>query len=132
MTIVERGIAELKAGHREEAEKLFAEGCFLGGDSVAAGYLSMIYFDEKVTNRTEESVSVARLLWAMTQDERPSAAHRLGVQYLSSGSVLSGRRLRPGGELIFQIPQDHDGQKAAEVVCRMSGKEKHARIYKSG
>ena len=85
MTIVERGIAELKAGHREEAEKLFAEGCFLGGDSVAAGYLSMIYFDEKVTNRTEESVSVARLLWAMTQDERPSAAHRLGVQYLSSG-----------------------------------------------
>ena len=84
MGSVADGIVELNAGRIKKAEALFARGCFLEGDSEAAGYLSMLYYDEKITRRTEESVSAARLLWAMTKEERSSASHRLGYQYLTS------------------------------------------------
>ena len=120
MNELDRGVEALKAGHVGKAREIFERECFDHADSAAAGYLSMMYFKGILPADRDTAIAAARLLWAATRDERPSAAHRLGTQYLSSRDL----QVRAEGRRLVQKAQEADYPYAHCVMGILHWQEK--------
>ncbi len=79
-----KGIEAIKSGNFEEAFKILKYAFFIEADVMAGCYLAMMYFDVKITPRTEESQAKAMLIWNMTKDKVVSSKHKLGVNLYGS------------------------------------------------
>ena len=84
MNYTENGIKAIQSRDYKKAFSLLEEGYFDKGETKAGCYLAQMYYDERITPRTEEALLEAMLLWEMTKDEVPSSMHKLGVTLFGS------------------------------------------------
>lgn len=84
MNYTENGIKAIQSRDYKKAFELLEEGYFDKGETKAGCYLAQMYYDERITPRTEEALLEAMLLWEMTKDEVPSSMHKLGVTLFGS------------------------------------------------
>ena len=83
MSYTVNGIEEIKKGNYENAFSILNKAYFEQGETQAACYLAQMYYDERITKRTNESLASAMLLWYVTREQVPSSAHKLGVSLFS-------------------------------------------------
>lgn len=86
MNYTQNGISEITKGNYKNAFSVLEKGFFEEGETTAGCYLAQMYYDERITQRTEESLAQAMLLWCVTADEIPSSKHKLGVSLFSLSS----------------------------------------------
>lgn len=83
MSYTQNGIGEITKGNYKNAFSILEKGFFEEGETSAGCYLAQMYYDERITPRTEESNAAAMLLWYVTADEVASSKHKLGVSLFS-------------------------------------------------
>ena len=96
MNYTQNGIGEITAGNYKNAFSILEKGFFEEGETLAGCYLAQMFYDERITPRTDESLAKAMMLWSVTADEVPSSRHKLGVTLFS----LSGNAKKVGLEHI--------------------------------
>lgn len=84
MNYTENGIKAIQGGNFSDAFNLLKTGFFENGEEKAGCYLAQMYYDTKITPRTEKSLLEAMLLWCITKDIVPSSRHKLGVTLYSA------------------------------------------------
>ena len=65
MNYTENGIKAIQGGNFSDAFNLLKTGFFENGEEKAGCYLAQMYYDTKITPRTEKSLLEAMLLWCI-------------------------------------------------------------------
>lgn len=95
MKYTKSGIKSITEGDFETAFSLLEKGYFEMGETQSGCYLAQMYYDERITPRTEDSLMKSMLLWHMTKNQVPSSRHKLGVTLFSSlNSVAKNKGLQ--------------------------------------
>ena len=84
MNFTQEGIRAITAGNFSKAFKTLSDGFFLHGETQAGCYLAQMFYDTRITPRTEKSLMKAMILWHMTKEEVPSSRHKMGVTLFGS------------------------------------------------
>ena len=86
MNYTQNGVNEITKGNYKHAFSILEKGFFEEGETTAGCYLAQMYYDERITPRTTESLVSAMLLWYITSNEVPSSSHKLGVSLFPMSS----------------------------------------------
>lgn len=86
MKYTENGVKAITEGDFETAFSLLEKGYFEMGETQSGCYLAQMYYDERITQRTDDSLMKSMLLWHMTKNQIPSSRHKLGVTLFSSSN----------------------------------------------
>lgn len=96
MSYTQKGVSEITQGNFRDAFSTLEKGFFEEGETHAGCYLSQMFYDERISKRTDENLLSAMLLWHITSKKVPSSSHKLGVALLS----MPGKAKNSGLEYI--------------------------------